>query len=122
MGYSLDLKETAGHARQHVCVAGYRRPIFSPSFLSGVYGHTKDVPHQIDNLCRGALLLGATERKQIPGEMDLEKPRSLRALDNFECPWYKASELALVSDITSKSSFSRRGFERDLPLPRTNSL
>jgi len=41
--------------------------------LSGVYDHTKGVARKINNVCRGALLLGATEAKQILDETDLKR-------------------------------------------------
>jgi len=69
----FDLEETAGYIKHHLHIAGCQSPIFSQSFLSGVYDHTKGVARQINNLCRGALLLGATEGKQILDEMDLKR-------------------------------------------------
>ena len=41
--------------------------------LSGVYDHTKGVARKINNVCRRALLLGATEAKQILDETDLKR-------------------------------------------------
>jgi general secretion pathway protein A len=69
----FDLEETAGYVKHHLRVAGCQGPIFSDSFLSGVYDHTKGVARKINNLCRGALLLGATEGKQILDETDLKR-------------------------------------------------
>ena len=46
---------------------------FSDGFLTGVYDHTKGVSRQINNICRSALLLGATENKQILDETDLKR-------------------------------------------------
>jgi type II secretory pathway predicted ATPase ExeA len=54
-------------------VAGHQGQLFSGSFLSAVYDHTKGVARKINNLCRGALLLGVTEQKQILDETDLKR-------------------------------------------------
>jgi len=69
----LDLEETAGYIKHHLHIAGCQSPIFSQSFLSAAYDHTKGVARKINNLCRGALLLGATEGKQILDETDLKR-------------------------------------------------
>jgi general secretion pathway protein A len=69
----LDLEETAGYIKHHLRVAGCQSQIFSDSFVSGVYDHSKGVARKINNLCRSALLLGATERKQILDETDLQR-------------------------------------------------
>ena len=69
----FDLQETIAYIKHHLRVAGSQNPIFSDGFLSGVYDHTKGVPRQINNLCRSALLLGATENKQILDESDLKR-------------------------------------------------
>ena len=69
----FDLEETAGYVKHHLHIAGCQSPIFSQSFLSGIYDHTKGVARKINNLCRGALLLGATESKQILDETDLRR-------------------------------------------------
>lgn len=75
----FDLEETAGYIKHHLQIAGYQGQLFSDSFISGVYDHTKGVARKINNVCRGALLLGATERKQILDETDLK--RVLRDLE-----------------------------------------
>jgi type II secretory pathway predicted ATPase ExeA len=75
----FDLEETAGYIKHHLRVAEYQGQLFSDSFVAGVYDHTKGVARKINNLCRSALLLGATERKQILDETDLK--RVLRDLD-----------------------------------------
>jgi type II secretory pathway predicted ATPase ExeA len=54
-------------------VAGYQGQLFSDSFLSGVHDHTKGVARKINNVCRNALLLGATEQKQILDQADLKR-------------------------------------------------
>jgi len=41
--------------------------------VGGIHDHAKGVAHKINNLCRSALLLGASERKQILDETDLER-------------------------------------------------
>ena len=69
----FDLEETAGYVKHHLHMAGCQSPIFSQSFLSGVYDHTKGVARKINNLCRSALLLGVTEQKQILDETDLKR-------------------------------------------------
>jgi len=69
----FDLEETAGYIRHHLRIAGHQGQLFSDSFLSAVYDHTKSVARKINNLCRSALLLGVTEQKQIPDETDLKR-------------------------------------------------
>jgi len=69
----LDLEETAGYIKHHLRVAGHQGQLFSDSFLSGAYDHTKGVARKINNLCRSALLLGVTEQKQILDETDLKR-------------------------------------------------
>jgi general secretion pathway protein A len=69
----FDLEETAGYVKHHLRMAGCQNPVFSDGFLAGVYDHTKGVARKINNLCRGALLLGATEGKQILDEPDLKR-------------------------------------------------
>jgi type II secretory pathway predicted ATPase ExeA len=69
----FDLEETAGYIKHHLRVAGHQGPLFSDSFLSAVYDHTKGVARKINNLCRSALLLGVTEQKQILDETDLKR-------------------------------------------------
>jgi len=69
----FDLQETIAYIKHHLRVAGAQNQLFSDSFLSAVYDHTKGVPRQINNLCRSALLLGATEHKQILDETDLKR-------------------------------------------------
>jgi type II secretory pathway predicted ATPase ExeA len=69
----FDLEETAGYIKHHLRIAGYQGQLFSDSFLSGVYDHTKGVARKINNVCRSALLLGATEGKQILDETDLKR-------------------------------------------------
>jgi len=75
----FDLEETAGYIKHHLRVAGYQGQLFSDGFMGGVYDHTKGVARKINNLCRGALLLGATEHKQVLDETDLK--RVLRDLE-----------------------------------------
>jgi type II secretory pathway predicted ATPase ExeA len=71
--HPFDLEETAGYVKHHLRVAGCQNQIFSDSFVSGVYDHTKGVARKINNVCRSALLLGATEHKQILDETDLKR-------------------------------------------------
>ena len=69
----FDLEETAGYIKHHLRVAGFQGSLFSDGFVSGVYNHTKGVARRINNTCRGALLLGASEHKQILDDMDLKR-------------------------------------------------
>ena len=69
----LDLEETAGFIKHHLRLANFKGQLFSDGFISGVYDHTKGVPRKINNICRSALLLGFTERKQILDETDLKR-------------------------------------------------
>jgi len=69
----FDLEETAGYVKHHLQVAGFQGPLFSDSFVAGIYAHTKGVARRINNLCRNALLLGASEGKQILDETDLKR-------------------------------------------------
>jgi hypothetical protein len=59
--------------KHHLRTAGYQGQLFSDSFIAAVYDHTKGVARKINNLCRNALLLGATENKQILDETDLKR-------------------------------------------------
>jgi type II secretory pathway predicted ATPase ExeA len=45
----------------------------SDGFVAAVQDHTKGVARQINNTCRNALLLGATEFKQVLDETDLKR-------------------------------------------------
>ena len=69
----FDLEETAAYVKHHLRVAGRREPIFSDGFLASLHDHTKGVARRINNLCRNALLLGATEQKPILDETDLKR-------------------------------------------------
>ena len=69
----FDLEETAGYVKHHLHIAGRRDPIFSDGFLALVHDHTKGVARKINNLCRTALLLGASEKKSILDETDLKR-------------------------------------------------
>ncbi len=69
----FDLEETAGYIKHHLRIAGYQGQLLSDGFASGVYDHTKGVARKINNVCRSALLLGATEGKQILDETDLKR-------------------------------------------------
>jgi len=69
----FDLQETAAYVQHHLLVAGRQEPLFSDSFLALVHNHTKGVARKINNLCRTALLLGATEKKTILDETDLKR-------------------------------------------------
>lgn len=67
------LQETAAYVKHHLRVAGRQDPVFSDGFLALVHDHTKGVACKINNLCRTALLLGATEQKSILDETDLKR-------------------------------------------------
>ncbi len=69
----FDLEETAGYIKHHLHIAQYQDQIFSDSFISGVYNHTKGVARKINNICRNALLLGATENKRILDDSHLKR-------------------------------------------------
>ena len=69
----FDLEETAGYIKHHLRVAGFQGSLFSDSFVAGVYAHTKGVARRINNVCRNALLLGASEGKQVLDETDLKR-------------------------------------------------
>jgi type II secretory pathway predicted ATPase ExeA len=69
----FDLEETAAYIKHHLRVAGFQGSLFSDSFVSGVYDHSKGVVRRINNVCRSALLLGASERKQVLDETDLKR-------------------------------------------------
>ena len=69
----FNLEETAGYVKHHLRVADHQGSVFSDSFISGVFHHTKGVARKINNLCRSALLLGVSERKQILDETDLKR-------------------------------------------------
>ena len=69
----FDLEETAAYVKHHLRVAGRHDPLFGDGFIALVHDHTKGVARRINNLCRTALLLGATEQKPILDETDLKR-------------------------------------------------
>ena len=69
----FDLEETVGYVKHHLRIADRQDPIFSDSFLALVHDHTKGVARKVNNLCRNALLLGASEKKPILDETDLKR-------------------------------------------------
>jgi type II secretory pathway predicted ATPase ExeA len=69
----LDLEETAAYVKHQLRVAGYNQQLFSDAFVAALHDHAKGVPRLINNICRAALLLGATENKQILDETDLKR-------------------------------------------------
>ena len=69
----FDLEETAGYIKHHLRIAGNQSQLFSDSFVASVHDHTKGVACKINNVCRSALLLGVTERKQVLDETDLKR-------------------------------------------------
>lgn len=69
----LDLEETAAYVKHHLRLAGYNNQLFADSFVADLHHHAKGVPRLINNICRSALLLGATENKQILDETDLKR-------------------------------------------------
>jgi type II secretory pathway predicted ATPase ExeA len=69
----FDLEETAAYVKHHLRVAGFQGQLFSDSFIAGLFDHTKGAARHINNVCRAALLLGATENKKILDETDLKR-------------------------------------------------
>ena len=69
----FDLEETTGYIKHHLRVAGRQQPVFSDGFLAFVHDHTKGVARKINNICRTALLLGASEQKPILDQTDLKR-------------------------------------------------
>ncbi len=69
----FDLEETAGYIKHHLRTVAFQGQLFSDGFLAGVHDHTQGVARKINNVCRSALLLGATEQKQILDETDLKR-------------------------------------------------
>jgi general secretion pathway protein A len=69
----FDLQETAAYVKHHLRVADYQGQLFSDSFIAGLFEHTKGGARLINNVCRAALLLGATESKKILDETDLKR-------------------------------------------------
>jgi type II secretory pathway predicted ATPase ExeA len=47
--------------------------VFSDSFIGSVDDHTKGLARRINSLCRSALLLGASEGRQVLDEADLKR-------------------------------------------------
>lgn len=71
--HPFDLEETAGYIKHQLRTAGFAGPLFSDGFVAAVHDHTKGVARKINNICRSALLLGATEFKQVLDETDLKR-------------------------------------------------
>jgi type II secretory pathway predicted ATPase ExeA len=71
---TLDLEETAAYVKHQLKLASFgNQQLFSDSFVASLHDHAKGVPRLINNICRAALLLGATENKQILDETDLKR-------------------------------------------------
>jgi type II secretory pathway predicted ATPase ExeA len=69
----LDLAETAAYVKHQLLIAGYTNPLFADAFVAALHDQAKGVPRLINNICRAALLLAATEHKQILDETDLKR-------------------------------------------------
>ncbi len=69
----FDLEETAAYVKHHLRVAGFQGQLFSDNFVIQLFEHTKGTARHINNVCRAALLLGATEHKKILDETDLKR-------------------------------------------------
>ncbi len=69
----LDLEETAAYVKHQLRVVDFNQQLFSDAFVAALHHHVKGVPRLINNICRAALLLGATENKQILDEIDLKR-------------------------------------------------
>jgi general secretion pathway protein A len=69
----FDLEETAAYVKHHLRIAGFQGQLFSDGFIAYLFEHTKGAARHINNVCRAALLLGATEHKKILDETDLKR-------------------------------------------------
>ena len=69
----FDLEETAAYVKHHLRIAGFQGQLFSDGFIAHLFDHTKGAARHINNVCRAALLLGATEHKKILDESDLKR-------------------------------------------------
>ena len=69
----LDLEETAAYLKHQLRVADYHQQLFSDAFVAALHDHAKGIPRLINNICRAALLLDATENKQILDETDFKR-------------------------------------------------
>lgn len=69
----FDLQETAAYVKHHLRLAGFQTQLFSDGFIADLFAHTKGGARHINNVCRAALLLGATENKQILDQTDLKR-------------------------------------------------
>jgi general secretion pathway protein A len=69
----FDLEETAAYVKHHLRVAGFQGQLFSDGFIADLFDHTKGIARHINNICRAALLLGATENKNVLDETDLKR-------------------------------------------------
>lgn len=69
----LRSRSFAGYIKHHLRVASRQDPIFSDGFISLVHDHSKGVARKINNICRSALTLSASEQKPILDETDLKR-------------------------------------------------
>jgi len=69
----FDLAETSAYVKHQLQVAGYTQPLFADGFISGLHDQARGVPRLINNICRSALLLAATEGKRLLDETDLKR-------------------------------------------------
>lgn len=71
--HPLDLEETAAYVKHQLRLVDFHNQLFSDAFVADLHLHAKGVPRLINNICRAALLLGATENKLILDETDLKR-------------------------------------------------
>lgn len=70
----LDLAQTIAYIRHHVQLAEYKAgPLFADDALARIYENTKGVPRLINRLCTTALLVAATEKRQMVEESTVRK-------------------------------------------------
>ena len=71
---SLDLAQTIAYVRHHVQLADYKAgPLFTDDALARIYENTKGVPRLINRLCTTALLVAASEKRQVVEESTIRK-------------------------------------------------
>ncbi|MEC1721132.1 ExeA family protein [Schinkia azotoformans] len=59
----LDREETRKYIEHQLETAGAKHPIFTAEAIDSIYGHTRGIPREINNVCT-ACLLDAVVRKK----------------------------------------------------------